>query len=127
VAETRTTIEGSPTASQFTISKKEEKMADRMSKSDFVGAIAEKTEMSKKQVAGVLDAMNEVVAKELGKGGPGEVIIPGMLKLNVVVKPATPERQGINPFTKQPTVFKAKPERKVVKARVLKGLKDALR
>jgi DNA-binding protein HU-beta len=101
-------------------------MADRMSKSDFVGAIADKTELSKKQVSAVLEAMNEVVAKELGKGGPGEVVVPGMLKLNVVVKPATPERQGINPFTKQPTIFKAKPERKVVKARVLKGLKDAL-
>ena len=102
-------------------------MAERMSKSDFVGAIAEKAGLGKKQVSAVLDAMNDVVAKELGKDGAGEVVLPGLLKLNVVVKPATPERQGINPFTKQPTVFKAKPERKIVKARVLKGLKDALR
>ena len=101
-------------------------MADRMSKSEFVGAIADKTELSKKQVSDVMDAMHAVVAKELGKGGPGEVVLPGLLKLVVSVKPATPERQGINPFTKQPTVFKAKPARKVVKARVLKGLKDSL-
>ena len=102
-------------------------MPDRMSKSEFVGAIAEKSGIAKKEVSAVLDAMQEIVAKELGKGGPGEVILPGLLKLNVIVKPAVPEREGINPFTKQPTVFKAKPERKIVKARVLKGLKDALR
>jgi len=97
-----------------------------MSKSDFLNAIAEKSGLTKKQVAQMFDAMNEVVAKQLGKGGPGQVVLPGMLKLDVVIKPAVPERQGINPFTKQPTVFKAKPERKVVKARVLKGLKDAV-
>ncbi len=101
-------------------------MPDRMSKSEFVGAIAEKSGIAKKEVSAVLDAMQEIVAKELGKGGPGEVILPGLLKLNVIVKPAVPEREGVNPFTKQPTVFKAKPERKVVKARVLKGLKDAV-
>ena len=101
-------------------------MAERMSKSDFVSAIADKSELSKKQVSDVLDAIHSVVAKELGKDGPGEVVLPGLLKLNVTVKPATPERQGLNPFTKQPTVFKAKPARKVVKARVLKGLKDAI-
>ena len=101
-------------------------MADRMSKSEFVGALADKTELTKKQISDVLDAMHSLVAKELGKGGPGEVVLPGMLKLTVAVRPATPEHQGINPFTKQPTVFKAKPARNVVKARVLKGLKDAL-
>lgn len=101
-------------------------MPERMSKSDFVGAIAEKSGVAKKDVSAVLDAINEVVAKELGKEGPGEVVMPGLLKLNVIVKPAVPERPGTNPFTKQPTVFKAKPERKIVKARVLKGLKDAL-
>lgn len=101
-------------------------MSDRMSKSEFVTAVAEKSGLSKKEVNSVLDAVNTLVAKELGKGGPGEVVLPGLLKLNVVVKPAVPEHQGINPFTKQPTTFKAKPERKVVKARVLKGLKDAV-
>ena len=101
-------------------------MAERMSKTEFVGAIADKTSIAKKDVKAVLDAMNEVVTGELGKGGPGEVVLPGLLKLNVVIKPAVPEHEGLNPFTKQPTVFKAKPERRLVKARVLKGLKDAL-
>lgn len=101
-------------------------LANRKSKSELVGAIAEKSALSKKQVSAALDALSSVVAQELGRDGPGEVMLPGLLKLNGVVKPAVPEREGINPFTKQPTIFKAKPERKSVKARVLKGLKDIL-
>jgi nucleoid DNA-binding protein len=97
-----------------------------MSKSEFINAIAERSELSRKQVSAVCDAMQTVVAQQLGKKGPGEVTIPGIAKLNVTIKPAVPERQGINPFTKQPTVFKAKPERKVVKSRPVKAVKDAV-
>ena len=99
----------------------------RMSKSQFVGAIAEQAELSKKQVAAVLDAMNAVVVAELGKKGPGEVVLPGLLKLVVAVKPAVPAHKGINPFTKQEQMFKAKPARKIVKARALKGFKDSIK
>ncbi len=98
----------------------------RMSKSQFVATLAEKSGITKKQAAAALKSMSEMVVHQLGKHGPGEVLIPGLLKLNVVIKPATPERQGINPFTKEPTTFKAKPARKVVKARPLKSLKDAI-
>ena len=98
----------------------------RMSKTEFVAHLAEKSGLSKKQAATALDTINTMVADQLGQQGPGEIVIPGLLKMNVVVKPATPEREGINPFTKQPTTFKAKPARKVVKVRPLKGLKDAI-
>ncbi len=97
----------------------------RMTKSEFVGAIAKKSGLEKKQVNAALDALNSVIYKELGKG-PGEVVIPGLIKLVTVKKPAVPERLGINPFTKQPAVFKAKPASKVVKARPVKQLKDAV-
>ena len=97
---------------------------NRLNKSEVVGAIAEKSGVHKKEVSAVLDALNQLVAEQLH--ADNEVVIPGMLKLNVVTKPATPEHEGINPFTKLPAVFKAKPARRVVKARVLKGLKDAL-
>jgi DNA-binding protein HU-beta len=43
----------------------------------------------------------------------------------VIKKPATKARNGINPFAKEPTVFKAKPTRKVVRARPVKAAKDA--
>ncbi len=100
----------------------EQKNAGRMTKSQLIEAVAQQSGLTKKQANAALQALDDVVAKELGT--KGEAQIPGLVKLAVVIKPATPERQGINPFTKQPTVFKAKPERKVVKARILKGLKD---
>jgi nucleoid DNA-binding protein len=97
-----------------------------MSKSQFVATLAEKSGITKKQAAAALKTMNEMVAHQLGRHGPGEILIPGLMKLNVVIKPATPERPGINPFTKEPTIFKAKPARKIVRARPLKALKDAI-
>jgi nucleoid DNA-binding protein len=97
-----------------------------MSKSQFVTTVAGKSGLSKKQIATALDAMNETVAEQLGLKGPGEVIIPGLLKLSTVVKPATQKHEGINPFTKQPMTFQAKPARKVVRVRPLKALKDAI-
>jgi nucleoid DNA-binding protein len=98
----------------------------KLTKSQFVAEIADRSGITKKQASAVLDAINEVIVTQLGKKGPGEITIPGLLKLNVVEKPATPERQGINPFTKEPTVFKAKPASRSVKARPVKALKDAV-
>ena len=86
--------------------------------------LSEKTGLNKKEIASVFDAMGELIAKELGKKGPGLFVIPGLLKLKVVRKPATKAKQGINPFTKEPMTIKAKPARNVVKAVPLKSLKD---
>ncbi len=99
---------------------------NKLSKSEFVAELARISGLDKKQVQLALDSLNKIVLQQLGRSGPGEVLIPGLLKLNVVEKPATPERQGINPFTKQPTIFKAKPARRVIKARPVKTLKDAI-
>ncbi len=96
----------------------------RMSKTEFVEAIASQSGLDKKQVNAVLDSLNDVVYKELK--AQHEVVIPGLLKLVTVNKPAVPEHEGINPFTKEKTMFKAKPARKVIKPRPLKALKDAV-
>jgi len=96
----------------------------RMSKTELIDAIATQSGLEKKQVNAVLDALNDIVYKELK--AEHEVMIPGLLKLTAVTKPAVPEREGINPFTKEPTTFKAKPARKVIKPRPLKALKDAI-
>jgi nucleoid DNA-binding protein len=98
----------------------------RMSKTQFVAAVAEKSGLSKKETNAALEAINKVVTRELGKKGPGEVVLPGLLKLSVVIKPATRAHEGLNPFTKEPMTYKAKPARKVVKARALKTLTDAV-
>jgi nucleoid DNA-binding protein len=96
----------------------------RMSKTEFIEEIASQSGLEKKQVSAVLDALNNLVYKELK--ADREVTIPGLLKLTTVRKPAVPAREGINPFTKEPTTFKAKPARTVVKPRPLKALKDAV-
>jgi len=93
-------------------------------KAEVYGAIAEKTGIGKKEVAQVFEAMSELISKELGKKGPGQFVIPGLLKLKVVRKPATKAKQGVNPFTKEPMTIKAKPARNVVKAVPMKALKE---
>jgi nucleoid DNA-binding protein len=98
----------------------------RMNKTQFVNAVAEKSGLTKKQAQAALDAINAIVPRELGKNGPGEVVLPGLLKLSVVNKPATPQHEGLNPFTKATMTYKAKPARKVVKIRALKTLTDAV-
>ena len=72
----------------------------------------------------VIEALADVGYKEMKKSGA--FMLPGFAKFVVVKKPATPERQGVNPFTKEPTVFKAKPARKMLKVRPVKAAKDAL-
>ena len=98
--------------------------AKSLTKAEIYTQLSEKTGLTRKQVASVFDGVSELIGKELGKKGPGLFIVPGLLKLKVVRKPATKERPGIDPFTKQPKVFKAKPARNVVKAVPLKALKD---
>lgn len=95
-----------------------------MTKSEMLNALAEANDMSRKEVSDFLDSLGELIGKNLSKKGPGVVNIPGLMKIKVVRKPATKEREGINPFTKEPTTFAAKPARNVVKITPLKGLKD---
>lgn len=95
-----------------------------VTKAEIYTQLSEKTGLSRKQVASVFDGLSELIEKELGKKGPGLFIVPGLLKLKVVRKPATKEKKGINPFTKEEITIKAKPPRNVVKAVPLKALKD---
>ena len=94
-------------------------------KSEIYSQIAEDTGLTKKQVAAVFDSLSAQIKKSLGgRNGSGLFTLPGLLKMRVVKKPATKARKGINPFTGEETVFKAKPARKAVKVLPLKGLKD---
>ena len=95
-----------------------------MSKSEILNAIAENTQLSRKQVSAVFAALSQQIEQAVSKKGPGVFALPGLVKIKVIHKPATKARKGINPFTKQECVFKAKPARKVVKVRPLKALKD---
>jgi nucleoid DNA-binding protein len=98
--------------------------AKAATKSQILASIAGTTELSRKQVASVFTALSGLIAKSVGRKGPGIFVVPGLMKIIVVQKPAVPARKGINPFTKQEQMFKAKPARRVIKIRALKALKD---
>ena len=82
-------------------------------------------DLSKKQVKLVVETLVEVGHRELKK--TGVFVLPGFAKFVVVNRPATPERQGINPFTKAPVTIPAKPASKKIRARPVKALKDAVK
>ena len=90
-------------------------------KSEILATISKDTELSRKQVSAVFDSLHTVLRKSLRSHGL--VTLPGLLKLKVVKKPATKAREGINPFTKEKVMFKAKPASKKVRALPLKNLK----
>ena len=94
-------------------------------KSEIYSKIADDTGLTKKDVAAVFDSLSGQIKKNLGgRGAPGTFTVPGLMKLKVVKKPARKARMGINPFTKEEIMFKAKPASKGVKVLALKGLKD---
>jgi nucleoid DNA-binding protein len=93
-------------------------------KSEILGSIAETTELSRKQVAAVFEALSGLIQKNVSKKGPGMFVVPGLMKIVVIQKPAVKAHKGINPFTKQEQMFKAKPARRVIKVRPMKALKD---
>ena len=99
-------------------------MAAKLTKSQLIAQIATKTKLAKKDVKGVLEQLAEIGYKELKKNSV--FLLPGLAKFVVIKKPATKAREGINPFNGQPMTFKAKPARKIVRARPVKAAKDAV-
>lgn len=95
-----------------------------LTKSQLFATIAENTALKKKDVVAVFDELSSLIGGHIRRNGAGVFTLPGLLKIKVVRKPATKARKGINPFTGEPTVFKAKPARNVVKAQPLKNLKE---
>jgi len=110
------------------MAKKKKKVAKTAAKartkSEVYGNLAEGMDMSRKQIGMFFDELAGMIKKDLGKRGPGVFTVPGLMKIKVVRKPATKARPGVNPFTGEETIFKAKPARNVVKVLPLKGLKS---
>ncbi|MCS6851336.1 MAG: HU family DNA-binding protein [Gemmataceae bacterium] len=96
-------------------------------KSETYRALAAATGLTRQQISSVFEELANLIRQNLGKKGPGVFTVPGLLKLKVVRKPATKARKGINPFTKEEVIFKAKPARNVVKAQPLKSLKEMVK
>ena len=99
-------------------------MPTQMSKSQLIDRISTATELSKREVKNVMESLTDVGHKELKKNGV--FLLPGFAKFVVVKKPATKARKGVNPFTGEEMMFKAKPARKIVRARPVKAAKEAV-
>jgi nucleoid DNA-binding protein len=116
-------------AKKKTRTKTKKKAASRTelkarTKSQIFGELADETGLTRREIAGVFDAMTTLIKKDLGRRGPGMFTLPGLMKIQKIHKPRRAARKGINPFTGEETMFKAKPAHNVVKVRPLKGLKE---
>jgi nucleoid DNA-binding protein len=96
----------------------------RYSKTQMVTHIADATELSRKQVSAVMDELSSIIEGHISKKGCGDFVLPGLMKIVTVKKPARKARKGINPFTGEETMFKAKPASIQVKIRPLKKMKE---
>jgi nucleoid DNA-binding protein len=94
------------------------------SKSDVYSTVAQHVGIHRRDVAAVFHTLASMIKADLSKGGPGTFNVPSMMRITLKRKPATKARMGINPFTKEQVMFKAKPARNVVRVRPLKALKD---
>jgi len=97
---------------------------ERMTKTQMLTAISEETGVSRKEVGAVLDSLAGVIDRHVNKRGIGEFVLPGLLKIKTVKKPAQKARKGVNPFTGVEQMFKAKPASVRVRISALKKLKD---
>ena len=106
---------------------KAEKNAPKpLTKTQIVAELAEKTELSKKDVTAVLDAMGDVIRVSLGNKGAGSFTLPGLLKIEKKRVEAVPARKNVpNPF--KPGEVRDIPAKKAhnkIKVKALKALKD---
>ena len=67
--------------------KKMTAIKEKYTKSAILAEIADNTELSKKQVAGVLDELSDLIERHVKKGSAGEFTLPGLLKINMLRSP----------------------------------------
>ncbi|HBD11954.1 MAG TPA: integration host factor [Porticoccaceae bacterium] len=104
--------------------KKVTAIQNKYTKSQIVSEIADNTGLNKSQINDVLSELTTVIERHIKKRSVGEFTLPGLLKIKTVKKPARKARKGINPFTGEETMFKARPASTSVKVTALKALKD---
>ncbi len=112
------------TAKKTAAARKMSAVKDPFTKTQLLNEIADSTELTKKEVQSVLDELATIIERHIKRRGPGAFTMPGLFKIVVNKRPAKKARKGINPFTGEPTIFKAKPAQNVVKIRPLKKMKE---
>lgn len=118
----KTTAKSKPATKKAAPAPKALRVSTPLTRSQQTTYISEQTGLSRKDVTAVLECFEPMIASHLK--GPGQITLAGLMKVVAIRKPATKARKGINPFTGEPTIFKAKPARNVVKIRALKKVKD---
>ena len=124
VAKKKVAVKKKVVAKKKAAAKKATAVQNKMTKSQILTEIAENTEISKKDVTAVLAELDLLIERHIKKRACGEFLLPGLLKIVTVKKPAVKARKGINPFTGEEMMFKAKKATTVVKVRALKKLKE---
>lgn len=120
----KTTRKATKTTTKTTNVIKLPSIKEQLSKKGIIDTITTATNLGKKDVVSVLDCFAQVIERHVKSGGPGIFVLPGMLKISVVKKPARPARKGVNPFTGEEIMIKARPACKAVKIKPLKKLKE---
>lgn len=115
---------GNGKAAHKVAAKKMPSIKDPMTKSSIIKTITDITSIAKKEVVAVLDGLHQIIEHHVKSRGPGVFTMPGLLKISVVKKPARAARKGVNPFTGEEIMIKARPAHKVVKVKPLKKLKE---
>jgi len=115
---------GGKVAVKKTTTRKIPAVKKPMTKTEILKEIAGNTDLTKKQVSSVFDEFAILIERHIKKRSPGKLVFSGLFKIEVKRKPATKARKGINPFTGEETVFKAKPARRAVKMTPLKKVKE---
>ena len=119
-----TTKKTAAAAAKKPVARAAKAIKEPYTRSEMLAHVAEGTGLTKKQVTSVIDELKSVIEGHVRNGGARVFTMPGLFKIKVVRKPATKARKGVNPFTGQEMVFKAKPARNIVKVQPLKSLKD---
>lgn len=111
-------------ASNVVVLKAAPSVKDPFTKTLLTKTLCDMTGLASKDVKNVMESLEQIIHEHMKARGPQLFTLPGLAKIKVIRKPATKARKGINPFTGEPTTFKAKPARNVVKVLALKKLKE---
>lgn len=123
-APAKTAARKAPAKAAAPKAKKATAVKEKYTKSQILTEIADNTGLTRRQVQGVMDELDSIIERHISKRGPGEFALPGLLKVRTVKKPAVKARKGIDPFTGEERMFKAKPATVRVKVTPLKKLKE---
>lgn len=123
----KTTKKIVPMKKTMPISKPKISVDGLFTKKQIASYLANAASITKTQIDQVLDNLGNLIHKHISNSKIAEFIMPGLFKIKVIRKAATKARKGVNPFTGQEQMFKAKPARNIVKIKALKKLKDMVK